>query len=508
MRTMTAMTAIELRLPALAVLVLATSIVACRDQASPGEAIQEGDHEHGGATAITLWTESVELFFEHPPLIADEPGEPWGIHLTFLEDFQPVREGKLTLRFVGSNGNEHTTIAEAPAREGIFTPAPSLPDAGVYHLSMTLESPRGVDEISVGDIGVFASSAELPHLDDAPNAGISFLKEQQWTIPFATARAAERNIAGSITANGEIFPVPTAMARVSAPVEGLVWDELNLRTPVPGTWVESGTPLVVLSPVPQENAFAAHRARVGRLEREVERAERLHAAEAIPEKRLIEARHDLAVSRATLEAMGGTSEDGYALTLRAPISGLVMERNVTLGERASAGDVLFTIVDPSTVWVRLQVPAREASRASKAATASFTVEGNARLYQAERVVSVGAVIDRQRRTLPVIVEARNLDGSLKVGMLVEGRLFLAESAPGIAIPSRAVRNEDGLSVAYAQLGGESFERRVLTLGPSDGEWTQVMSGLRPGERVVTRGAYQVRLASLNAAEIADHGHPH
>jgi multidrug efflux pump subunit AcrA (membrane-fusion protein) len=165
-------------------------------------------------------------------------------------------------------------------------------------------------------------------------------------------------------------------------------------------------------------------------------------------------------------------------------------------------------VDPGTVWIRLQVPAREASRVSKAARASFTVEGNTRLYQAERIVSVGAVIDPERRTLPVIVEARNRDGTLKVGMLAEARLFLEETTAGTAIPSRAVRNEDGLSVAYVQLGGESFERRVLTLGPSDGEWTLVTNGIRPGERVVTEGAYQVRLASLNASEIADHGHPH
>jgi len=501
------MKAIERRLVGLAVLVLATGIVACRNQEPPGEATPEADHEHGGGAAVTLWTESVELFFEHPPMIAGEPGEPWAIHLTFLEDFQPVREGKLTLRFVGP-GSEHTTVAEAPVRDGIFTPAPSLPKEGVYRLSMTLESPRGAVEILVGDVSVFGSSADLPHVEEAPAGGISFLKEQQWVIPFATASTAEREILPSIVANGEILPVPSAMARVSAPVEGLVAEELNLRAPVPGTWVEAGAPLAVLSPVPQENAFAALRARVDRLEREVERAERLSAVEAIPEKRLVEARYDLEVTQATLEAMGGGSEDGYALTLRAPISGLVTERTLTIGERVSAGDVLFTIVDPGTVWIRLQVPAREASRVSKAANASFTVEGNTRLYQAERIVSVGAVIDPERRTLPVIVEARNRDGTLKVGMLVEARLFLEETTAGTAIPSRAVRNEDGLSVAYVQLGGESFDRRVLTLGPSDGEWTLVTNGIHPGERVVTEGAYQVRLASLNTSEIADHGHPH
>ena len=93
-------------------------------------------------------------------------------------------------------------------------------------------------------------------------------------------------------------------------------------------------------------------------------------------------------------------------------------------------------------------------------------------------------------------------------MLVEVRLFLTSSTEGVAVPSRAVRKEDALDVAYIQVGGESFERRVLALGPSDGEWTLVVSGIRSGERVVTEGAYQVHLASLNAAEIADHGHPH
>jgi multidrug efflux pump subunit AcrA (membrane-fusion protein) len=108
----------------------------------------------------------------------------------------------------------------------------------------------------------------------------------------------------------------------------------------------------------------------------------------------------------------------------------------------------------------------------------------------------------------VLLETRNRDGSLKLGMLVEARLLLAGTTQGVAVPARALRKEDGLDVAYVQVGGETFERRVLALGPSDGEWTLVESGIRPGERVVTEGAYQVRLASLNASEIADHGHTH
>ena len=161
----------------------AFSLASCVAPSASRENEEEQDHEHGGGAAVTVWTENVELFFEYPPMVAGEAGQPWAIHLTFLEDFQPVREGKLTLRFVGPDSKDYTTVAETPARDGIFTPAPSLPNGGAYQLAMTLEGPRGKEEISVGEIRVFGSSADLPHVEDAPATGISFLKEQQWSLP-------------------------------------------------------------------------------------------------------------------------------------------------------------------------------------------------------------------------------------------------------------------------------------------------------------------------------------
>lgn len=496
----------------LAIVLLAFGLTSCVEPSPSRDLGMEEDHEHGGGAAVTIWTDNVELFFEYPPMVAGEPGEAWAIHLTFLEDFQPVREGKLTLRFVGPDRKEYKSVAETPARDGIFTPAPSLPSEGAYQLAMTLEGPRGEEAIPVGEIRVFGSSEELPHVDDAPapgiSFGISFLKEQQWSTPFAVAPAIELELERSISANGEIVPVPNAEAHVSAPFEGLVRAQHNLGAPSPGDWVQAGERIAVLSPIPGENAYAALRAKVERQEREVKRAERLSAVEAIPKRRLVEARHDLAVSRAALEAVGEVNGQGYELTLTAPISGVVTERNMTVGERVLAGARLFTIVDPKTLWLHLQIPARQAAIVSEVSSGSFTVEGSPRVYEGARLISVGAAIDPERRTLPVVLETRNRDGSLKVGMLVEARLFLAESVSGVAVPSRAVRKEDALDVAYVQVGGESFERRVLVLGPSDGEWTLVTSGILSGERVVTEGAYQVRLASLNTSEIADHGHAH
>ena len=90
----------------------AFSLASCVAPSASRENEEEQDHEHGGGAAVTVWTENVELFFEYPPMVAGEAGQPWAIHLTFLEDFQPVREGKLTLRFVGPDSKDYTTAAE------------------------------------------------------------------------------------------------------------------------------------------------------------------------------------------------------------------------------------------------------------------------------------------------------------------------------------------------------------------------------------------------------------
>ena len=89
----------------------AFSLASCVAPSASRENEEEQDHEHGGGAAVTVWTENVELFFEYPPMVAGEAGQPWAIHLTFLEDFQPVREGKLA-GFIGAStpGRKRTTL--------------------------------------------------------------------------------------------------------------------------------------------------------------------------------------------------------------------------------------------------------------------------------------------------------------------------------------------------------------------------------------------------------------
>ena len=92
-------------------------------------------------------------------------------------------------------------------------------------------------------------------------------------------------------------------------------------------------------------------------------------------------------------------------------------------------------------------------------------------------------------------------------MLAEGRILLGDGTPGVAVPVSAIQDENGLSVIYVKVTGNSFERRVIDAGASDGSWTLVSSGVDLGEEVVTTGAYQVNLASLGTGAPSDgHGH--
>jgi len=164
-------------------------------------------------------------------------------------------------------------------------------------------------------------------------------------------------------------------------------------------------------------------------------------------------------------------------------------------------------VDPSTVWLEVNVPADDAASVGRSAPATFRVTGDSVPRATRRLISQGAVIDSLSRTVPVIYEVANVDGSLKIGANVRVSVGTGRPVDGVVIPASAVLEEDGRPIAYVQPEGEAFEKRELSLGGADGTHTLVRSGIKAGERVVTGAAYQVRLASLSTA-VPAHGHEH
>ena len=123
------------------------------------------------------------------------------------------------------------------------------------------------------------------------------------------------------------------------------------------------------------------------------------------------------------------------------------------------------------------------------------------------MISTGSIIDPVSRTLPVIYRVPNPAGVVKAGAMASVRVRTGVRAAGVVIPASAIIEEDGRPVAYVQVGGETFEKRLLSLGAQDGGRVLVLEGLKAGERVVIGAAYQVRLASLSTS-VPAHGHEH
>jgi len=151
----------------------------------------------------------------------------------------------------------------------------------------------------------------------------------------------------------------------------------------------------------------------------------------------------------------------------------------------------FTIGDAGAVWASFRVPAAQAGLLAGVEGATFAVEGASEVHRSGRRVAASQVVDPESRSLSVTFEVPNPGGTLRVGMLLQGHLLMGGGESGVAVPAPAIRMEDGVPVAYVQVGGELFQRRVLTLGPSDGEWTRILSGVE-----------------VNPAAVSDHGHPH
>lgn len=489
------------------ILIVWLLIAACDGENKDGNSDGEAPEAAGGA--ITLWTDSTELFMEHPALIVGKP-DKFAVHLTDITDYAPLRSGRITLRFVPRSGGAPLVVRQdTPRAPGIYGPSPAFTAAGLYDLHMLVDSPQAKDSILVPNLRVYATETEAPRETDEPARGISFLKEQQWKIPgFRTDFAMIGEIGGSIEAAGAIIPAAGRHAQVSAPTSGVVDAGSIASSPSPGARVRHGQALAQLVPSLDAagSAYADARARYREAQDEHARAKRLVEAEAAPQRRLHEAANRLQAAREALASVGGAGAGGR-IVVRSPISGIVAERAIVPGSRVEAGATLFTIVDPSVVWLSVNVPAQQAGRVNATSRATFQLDGDDRRIITSRVVNVGAVIDSQSRTLPVTYEVINPGNIAKIGATARVQLATGQRMQGVLIPASSILDEDGRPIAFVQIEGELFEKRELVLGARDGSRALVVSGIQARDRVVTGAAYQVRLASLSTNVPAE-GHAH
>jgi multidrug efflux pump subunit AcrA (membrane-fusion protein) len=174
--------------------------------------------------------------------------------------------------------------------------------------------------------------------------------------------------------------------------------------------------------------------------------------------------------------------------------------------------MLFHIVRLDRLWLEARVPESDVGRLERPSGAWFSMDGfrapvQISTAQGARLITDGVIVDPGSRTAPAIFEFDNPSGRLRPGLAVQAHLYTGRADATIAVPLSALVDDNGQPVVYVQTAGETMERRAVQPVQRDGDWVGIASGLAEGERVVSRGAYQVRLAAA-APSLAGEGHAH
>jgi cobalt-zinc-cadmium efflux system membrane fusion protein len=504
----------------------------CQNASPPTENAHSAEH----SVSITQWTDKTELFVEFPSLVVGKEA-PLAVHLTDLSTFQPVSSETLTTSLEGQDGHTVTLRTETPTVPGIYRPV-LKPDApGKYRLvfhRISSGDQKVYDTIEAGTVEVATTEEDIPHQDEeSQGAGITFLKEQQWQMEFATAPVTEKELQPTLKLHAEVKPRAGGEVHIIAPVagRGLMGEK---GVPAPGQRVEPGELLAMVLPLHQsttnrtelESAAKTTQAELEAAQQELGRVQDLYKDRIVPKRRVEQAQKETAVLQARLASarsqlslldMSQTLNEKMVspalerFILRSPLAGTVVATRMTPGALLEAGQELFTIVDLERVWIEGRLFESDLAKVQHVEQARFEAPAlptplvlspsNARL------VTIGSVIDPATRSVPLLIETQNPQGQLKIEM--HGELFvpIGKSIQTLAIPTSAVVDDKGIAVAFVQRAGETFERQELELGVQSEGYVQVKAGLIAGERIVTEGAYRVHLASLSS-ELPAHGHAH
>ncbi len=490
----------------------------------------QGSHEEHGegdtAIAVTHFTEATELFVEFPALVVGRES-PFAAHLTRLDNFHPIANGRVTLTLSGGGVADEVFSVQTASVPGIFRPV-ALPRHPVTRqVSLRLQG-EGLDVIhSLGEYSVHPSQAELlakMKPQEEPVDVISYLKEQQWQVDFALTQAIVDEARASIQATGTLRPRADGEVYLSATSTGHLHAKGGF--PYPGMQVEPGQILATVAPrlgaggdlstLKAARDKARSEYQLARHERE--RLQELWKQKVIAERRLRAAESTEVVAKAELDSAErryrqstGEQQAGSGIPVLAPIGGILAQVNVAPGQYVHEGDVLFHIINIGWLWLEVRIAEADIAALQQPAGAWFTLkgfEGSFSTFDLEgRLVAASGAIDPVSRTAPLIFEFNNPDQRLRSGMFANVRVYTGKVARGVMVPASAVFNDGGQEVVYVMLGGESFQRRMVRLGIRDGDRVQVRSGVEAGEWVVSQGAYLVRLASASTAE-AGHGHAH
>jgi membrane fusion protein, heavy metal efflux system len=418
-------------------------------------------------------------------------------------DLKPIRPGEVSLR------------VELHRLGGRIDTITFFPESDYLQGNQVVEEPHSFD------VKVFAqTNGKQYRWEYAQIEGKVTLTEAQLkSAGIEIETAGPRLMTTSLELPGEIGPDETRLAHVVPRVAGVMTAVLKTE----GDFVRRGEVIAVLDSrelATAKSAFLAaqHHAEFTRaaLAREEElwkkkiSAEReyLNAKKDFDEAELAErlARQSLLALGVSAESIGGLAGSPGAnmaqYEIRAPLDGRIIERQVTVGEAVTAETDIFTIADLSQVWVEVSVSARDLGvvREGQEATIQST---DLDMVVKGRVSYVGPLVGEQTRAATARIVIPNPQGRWRPGLFVKVRVVHQAATVPVVVRAEAIQTFRDWQVVFFRYGNQ-FEARPLELGRSDGQWVEVLSGLKPGDRYAATNAFAVKAEIGKLGATHDH----
>jgi membrane fusion protein, heavy metal efflux system len=470
--------------------VIITALLSSCNNDVHNHANSEHEHPHGDEThtsveieplAYTLYTEKTELFVEFKPLIVGKISK-FAAHFTQLGgSFKAVTEGSVTVSLIG-NKKQSPDRAQKPSSSGIFRLALSPGNSGIYQLVFDIQTKEFTDRIIIENITVYpdTKTALANQQEQTIEEELVYLKEQAWKIDFANMKVKRQPFTEIIKTTGQILPAHGDEATITAKSSGIITFGKNKKL----------------------NNYEKSKI-------DFERANGLLENNIISQKRFQETQLLYKNAQTTFTTIEKNyTAGGHKIT--SPIQGYIKNVMISEGEYVEIGQSIASVSQNLKLILKAEVPQKYFSRLNSISSANFVTAYDSKIYSTDslngKLISYGKSTVNNAYYIPVNFEINN-NGEIIPGSFVEVLLKTNVIKEALVIPYSALIEEQGNYFAYVQTSGEGYQKRELKIGANDGMNVQVLAGIKKGDRVVIKGGYQIKLATMSG-KMPAHGHEH
>ncbi|MEQ1860058.1 MAG: efflux RND transporter periplasmic adaptor subunit [Chthoniobacteraceae bacterium] len=292
--------------------------------------------------------------------------------------------------------------------------------------------------------------------------------------------------------------LPNQEARIAAEVEGSI--EKTLAEV--GDAVKAGAELAQIDTASYQGMVNLQTANLAKAEASAEntaenlsRLERLRKTGSVSPTDYDQAAASNKQAQAEVNAakasLGAASTSMRRSLARAPFDGAIAERLVNAGDFVRIGTVMFNVVDDSTLRFRGEVPEREAARIKVAQLVRLTVDAYPGRVFEGRVSWINPAVNVATRSVGIEARVDNSKRELKANFFARGELVVDDAAPTLVVPIDTILTFAGVNKVFV-VEGDAASVREVELGLTRGDQQEILSGLKPGERVILNGRTKVQ----------------